>query len=84
MTELALVTILAGVLAVGVALAALAFALLYRLEGHIDDRFGRIESRIDELAERVARLEGQQTGSEGQPDTGRTSAFERSPTSFRG
>ena len=84
MNELAIVTILAGVLAVGVAMAALAFALLQRLEGHIDDRFGRIERQIDELAERVARLEGEQTGSEGQPDTGSPSAFERSPTSFRG
>lgn len=82
MTELAIVTILAGVLAVGVALAALIFALLNRLEGHIDDRFGRIDRRFDEFAERVARLEGER--SEGQPETGRASAFDRSPTSFRG
>ena len=82
MTELAVVTILAGVLAVGVAMSALAFALLQRLEGHIDDRFGRVEGRLDELADRVARLEVEQAGSEGQRDTGRASTFQRSPTSF--
>lgn len=84
MTELTVVTILAGVLAVGIGLAALAFALLYRLEGHIDDRFGRIERGFEELAERVARLEVEGDGSEERPHRGRTSAFERSPTSFRG
>ena len=84
MNELALVTILAGILAVGVALAALIFALLNRLEGHVDDRFNRIERRFDEIDERVAGLEGEQAGSEGRPDTGRASAFDRSPTSFRG
>lgn len=83
MTELAVITILAGILAVGVAIAALIFALLQRLETHIDDRFGRVEGRLDELAERVARLEVEQAGPQGQRDTGRTSAFERSPTYFR-
>ena len=84
MNELALVTILAGVLAVGVALAALIFALLNRLEGHVDDRFNRIERRFDETAERDARLEAGEAGSEGRPGTGRASGFDRSPTSFRG
>ncbi len=83
MTELAVVTILAGVLAVGITIAALVFALFQRLETHIDDRFGRVEGRLDELAERVARLEGEQAGSEGQRGTGRASAFERSSTYFR-
>ena len=83
MTELAVITILAGILAVGVAIAALIFALLQRLETHIDDRFGRVEGRLDELAGRVARLEVEQAGPQGQRDTGRTSAFERSPTYFR-
>jgi hypothetical protein len=64
-------------------LAALTFALLNRLETHVDDRFGRVEGRLDELAERVARLEGEQASPEGQSGTGRASAFERSPTYFR-
>ena len=81
MNELALVTILAGVLAVGIAMAALAFALFHRLEGHIDDRFGRIERRFDELER--ARLGVEQAGPEGQPGTGPGSAFGRAPTSFR-
>ncbi len=84
MNELALVTILAGILAVGVALAALIFALLNRLEGHVDDRFNRIDRRFDEIAERVAGLEAGEAGSEGRPDPGRASEFDRSPTSFRG
>ena len=83
MTELAVITILAGVLAVGITIAALVFALFQRLETHIDDRFGRVEGRLDELAERIARLEGEQVGPEGQRGTGRASAFERSPTYFR-
>lgn len=82
MTELAVVTILAGVLAVGITIAALIFALFQRLETHIDDRFGRVEGRLDELAERVARLEGEQAGPEGQRGTGRAPSFERSSTYF--
>lgn len=83
MTELAVVTILAGVLAVGIAMAALAFALFQRLESHVDDRFNQLDRRFDELAERVARLEVEQAGPEGQPDTGRASGFGRAPSSFR-
>ena len=65
-------------------MAALAFALLQRLESHVDDRFNQLDRRFDEIAERVARLAGEEASPEEQPGTGRGSAFDRSPPSFRG
>ena len=83
MTELAVITILAGVLAVGIAMTALAFAVLHRLESHIDDRFDQVERRLDEFAERAAKLEVEQARIEGQLDAARAAPFDRAPTSVR-
>ncbi len=81
MNELALVTILAGVLAVGVALAALIFALLNRLEGHVDDRFNQLERRLDEFAERVSKVEVEQARLGGRLDASSASGFGQAPAS---
>lgn len=82
MTELAVLTILAGVLAVGITLAAVTLAALHRLENRIEERFDHIERRFDQFAERGAKLEVEQARINGQLDASRAPLFDRAPASI--
>ena len=82
MTELTVLTILAGVLAVGVALATVMLAALHRMERRIEERFDQVEQRLDHFTERVAQLEVGQARLEGQLDVVRAPLFDRVPASF--
>ena len=87
MTELASVlSVLVGVLAIGVALATVTLTALYRMERRIDQRFDQVDRRIDQvdrridhLAERVAKLEAGQARLEGQLDIIRATLFDQAP-----
>ena len=81
MTELAVLTILAGVLSVGIGLAAVTYAALHRLENRIDERFDRVDRRFDEFSERIAKLEVDQARLEGRLDAVREPLFDRGPAS---
>ena len=70
-------TLLAGVLAVGVALATVVIVAMHRLESRIDERFNEVERRLDHIAERVAKLEVGQARLEGQLDIVRAPLFDR-------
>jgi hypothetical protein len=69
--------LLAGVLALGVALATVMIVAMQRLERRIDERFDQVERRLDHLAERVAKLEVGQARLEGQLDIVRAPLFDR-------
>ncbi len=96
MTELASVlSILVGVLAIGVALATVTLTALHRMERRMDQRlfsqletynnqrFDQIDQRMGHLAERVAKLEAGQARFEGQPYIIREAMFDRVPAPVR-
>ena len=75
---------LIGILSVGVALAALVFTSMHRmdkridaLEARIDKRIDALEARIDALDARIAALEKGQARLEGLLDGLREALFER-------
>ena len=70
-------TLLAGVLALGVALSTVVIVAMQRLESRIDERFNEVERRLDHIAERVAKLEVGQARLEGQLDVVRAPLFDR-------
>ena len=94
MTELtSVLSVLVGVLAIGVALATVTMTALYRMERRIDQRFDQVDRRfdqvdrridqvdrrIDHLAERAAQLEAGQARLEGQLDIIRATLFDQAP-----
>ena len=70
-------TLLAGVLALGVALATVTIVVMQRIERRMDERFDQVERRLDHLAERVAKIEVGQARMEGQLDIVRAPLYER-------
>ena len=75
---------LIGILTVGVAIVAVMFTALQRIDkrfDRIDQRFDRIDKRIDALEVRVASLEKGQARLEGLLDGLREALFERAARS---
>ena len=68
---------LIGILSVGVALAALVFTSMHRMDKRIDALEARIDKRIDALEARIAALEKGQARLEGLLDGLREALFER-------